>query len=193
MTHRIGICLLLLGLVGCENGGHFELFGYTTKPPFDESIRSVYVPIALNVSYAKNVEFDLTQAVITELGQRAGAPRVTSDRARANTELILKITTPKKTSILINQNGENREAETGLVIDVVWRDLRPGHVGDVLSNPKRFNPNQLPLPGDAPDSAPKAQPLSITPTGLFVPELGGSNVSAQKPRLSAVRPSRSST
>ena len=46
-----------------------------------------------------------------------------------------------------------REAETALTIEVTWRDLRAGHDGDVLSNRKRFDPTQLPLPGEAPETA----------------------------------------
>jgi hypothetical protein len=172
------LCVLMMVLAGCQGDGHFTFLGYTTQPPYDPQIRSVYVPIALNVSYAKNLEFQLTQAVLTELNQRSGAPRVTSDRARADTELVMKIVTPRKTTILMNQLGENREAELALNIEVTWRDLRPGHVGDILSNPKRFDPTQQPLPGEGPATAPKAIPLLITPTATFAPELGGSNLSA---------------
>jgi hypothetical protein len=40
------------------------------------------------------------------------------------------------------------------------------------------------LPGEAPPVAPKADPLMITPTGIFAPELGGSNVSAEAKAVS---------
>jgi hypothetical protein len=173
------LSLLLALLAGCESGGHFTFLGYTTQPTFDTTIRNVYVPIALNVSYAKNVEFDLTQAVLTELNTRAGAPRVTSNRSCADSELVMKIVLPRKSVILTNQEGETREAETAFSIEVVWRDLRPGHVGDILSNPKRYNPDELPLPGEGPATAPNPIPLLITPTANYIPELGGSNVSAQ--------------
>src|SRR5438067_62217 len=93
-------------LPGCESGGHFKLLGYTTEPPFDQSVRSVYVPIAQNTTYLKDAEFDLTRQIINELNMRAGAPRVTSERARADSELILKIVNNKKTTILVNQLGE---------------------------------------------------------------------------------------
>ncbi len=173
-------CLLIpLLLAGCQSDGNISILGYTTKPPYDPDIHTVYVPIALNVSYLKTVEFELTQAVLRELSQRKGAPRVTSDRAHADTELVMKIVTPTKSTININQNGEIREAETKLSIEVTWRDLRPGHTGDILSNKKRFDPNQLPLPGEAPETAPKAIPLIITPAATYAPEVGGSNVSAQ--------------
>ena len=48
-----------------------------------------------------------------------------------------------------------------------------------LRNPKRFDPNERPLPGEAPPVAPKAIPLVITPIANYVPELGGSNMSAR--------------
>ncbi len=167
-------------LAGCENGGHFEFLGYTTKPPFDPGIRSVYVPIAKNYSFLKDIEFDLTRQVINELNMRAGAPRVTSERARADSELIIKIVSVKKATILENQLGEVRDVEIPIVIEVIWSDLRPGHLGDILSNPKRYDPQQKPLPGDAVPPPPGAIPLVIMPSRSFVPELGGSFLVAQR-------------
>jgi hypothetical protein len=177
---RIWICALTLGLcalAGCESGGHFTIpyLGYTTRPPFDPDIRTVYVPIPLNVSWIKNIEFDLEQAVLNELNMRAGAPRVTSDRNRADTELLMKITNTTKAAILINQLGETRNAELGIQIEVVWRDQRPGHVGDILSNRKRFDPQEKPLPGDLVAVAPQPVPYLVTPRAEYIPELGGSN------------------
>ena len=176
----IALCFLLPGLAclaGCESGGHFNVFGYTTQPPFDPDIRTVFVPIALNTTYLRGVEKDLTAAVVRELG--TSPYRVTSDRTRANTELIMKIVTNGKSTILVNQYGENRNAETRINIEVVWRDLRPGHTGDILSNAKPFDAKQLPLPGEAPAIAPNAIPFLVTPTATYTPELGGSNASAQ--------------
>lgn len=175
----LAIALCLTCLAGCESGGHFTLFGYSTRPPFDADIRTVYVPIALNTTYLRNVEFELTKAVINELNMRSGAPKVTSDRNRADTELELKVVQNRKNTVIINQNGEPRDVEIGYTIEVVWRDLRPGHVGDILSNPQRFDPNELPLPGDLKAAAPNAVPLLVTPTTQYAIELGGSHASAQ--------------
>jgi Lipopolysaccharide-assembly len=169
--------LLLPALAGCENGGHFTLFGYTTQPTFDPNIRSVYVPIAQNTTYIRGIENELTAAVIRELG--TSPIRVISDRNRADTELIMKVVATTKSVIIPNQLGENRNAEKTLTIEVVWRDLRPGHTGDILSNKKRFDETELPLPGELRATAPVAVPLLITPTASYVPELGGSNASAQ--------------
>lgn len=169
------LCMLAC-LSVCESGGHFTLFGYTTRPPVDESIRNVYVPTPENVTYHRWIEAELHRAVVRELG--TSPYRVTSNRSCADTELLMKVVGSRKNVILQNQLGETRDAEIGLEIEVVWRDLRPGHAGDILSNRKRFDPNELPLPGESPAKAPTAVPLRLTPTATYVPELGGSNASA---------------
>ena len=174
------LCLLLPGLAclsGCENGGHFTVFGYTSQPPFNTDIRTVYVPIAKNDTYLRGVEFDLTREVVNALG--TSPYRVTSDRNRADTELLMKVVSNRKSTILLNQLGETRDVEIGINIEVEWRDLRPGYQGDILSNPKRYDAKELPLPGYAKDTPPKAIPLLLTPYATYVPELGGSNLSAQ--------------
>jgi hypothetical protein len=134
--------------------------------------------MAQNTTYLRGVEKDLTLAVIRELN--TSGFRVTSDCARADTQLDLKIVNNRKATVLFNQLGEVRDAELGVNIEVVWRDMRPGHLGDILSNPKRFDPQELPLPGEPKAVAPTAIPLLITPTANYVPELGGSNLSAHQ-------------
>jgi len=170
--------LLLACLSGCESGGHFTLFGYTTQPTFDCSIRTVYVPIPTNVTYLKDIEFELHKAVVRQIG--TSPYRVTSDRLRADTELVMKIVTNTKSTILQNQIGETRDAELTLGIDVVWRDLRPGRGGDILSNQKRFDPNVPLLPGEAPPAAPQPIPFRVSPSAQWIPELGSSTMSAER-------------
>src|ERR1019366_5551680 len=100
-TSGIASCLLLAGLAclsGGESGGAFTLFGYTHKPPFDFDIRTVYVPIAQNTTYMRGIEFDLTNAVVNQLG--TSPYKVTSDRTRADTELIMKIVANTKSVVL---------------------------------------------------------------------------------------------
>lgn len=172
--------LAACALTGCEGGGHFTILGYTTKPTFDPAIRSVYVPIAQNVSFRKDIEFDLTRQVINELNQRAGAPRVTSERARADTELLLKVVNVRKRNLLLNQLGETRDAELYAQIEVVWRDLRPGHIGNILSNPQAFDPDMKPLPGEVLPPPPNVVPLLVSPTSMMIPELGGSFAASER-------------
>ncbi len=67
---RVRLCLV--GLVAClpaacNSEGHFTFLGYTTQPTYDPGIRTVYVPIFQNITYARGVEFDLTRAIIREI------------------------------------------------------------------------------------------------------------------------------
>jgi hypothetical protein len=180
VSRQSWLIFLCLALTGCESGGHFNILGYTTQPPFDPCIRSVYVPMAQNTSYRKDLEFDLTRQVIFELNQRAGAPRVCSERGRADTELLMVIKNVRKSTVLLNQLGETRDSELLVEIEVVWRDLRPGHIGDILSNQKRYDPDIKPLPGENLPPLPVAIPVLIRPTSMFIPELGGSFAASER-------------
>ena len=181
------ILVVLAGVaVGCQ--GPFKVFGYTTEPPFDPNIRSVYIPtFKLNAFVATTDRFldrDLTEAVVRELSVRKSPMRVLSDRDRADTELIGTITLVTKTVQNRNQQNLTREAEVTIVAEVLWRDLRSG---DVLTNPKKkappappatFDPSREPPPPDAPNDA--VRPVQIVATGRALNELGESNVTANK-------------
>lgn len=181
--------LLLVALVGCR--GPMTLFGYTTEPPFDPNIRTVYVPAfkitPLVTTAERGLDRDLTDALVKELSARKSPMRVTSDRSRADTELIGTIT--RVTKMVQNRNQQNltREAEITIEAEVVWRDLR---TGDVLTTPKTpaqrtptappstFDPSREPPLPPPPNDA--IRPVSIVATGRVLPELGESNATANK-------------
>ena len=52
VSRRRALAALLAGgagvLAGCGWDGHFNILGYTTRPNFDESIHTVYVPLFRN-------------------------------------------------------------------------------------------------------------------------------------------------
>ncbi|MBI1917625.1 MAG: hypothetical protein HYS12_23265, partial [Planctomycetes bacterium] len=115
--------------------------------------------------------------------------KVVSVDQPADTELLGTITQANKNILNRNQLNEVREAETTLVVELIWRDLR---TGEILSLPGRgpgapaINlaiPGQpvltIPsLPGvemgppvtEAPPIADPAQPPTMGPT---LPEVGG--------------------
>lgn len=172
---QIAPCLLAaLLLAGCAGDGNFTIFGYTSAPNYDACIRTVYVPIFQNNTYRRGLEFQLTQAVVREI--EAKTPfKVVSCREEADTELLGKIVTWNKQVITPNQLNEVREAETYLGVELVWNDLRPGHVGEVLSAP--------PVPGQPTATVqpgPKGGPVLVQGMANFIPELGGSLASAEK-------------
>jgi hypothetical protein len=164
-------------LPGCGWDGHFSLFGYTTRPNYDTSIRTVYVPIFKNDTLYKWDEMDLTRYVVREIESKTPY-KVASSPLHADTELIGKIVNVNKQLINANQVGEVRQAQVLIGAQIVWRDLRPGKTGDILSSQRQGQPNLPPPPG-----APPAAPQLIMGWGQFEPELGGSLAQAQADAL----------
>src|SRR5262249_13109459 len=140
---------VLVSLSGCAGwDGHFCLCGYTTRPMYDLSIRTVRVPIFKNVTMRHGMEFEITKAVIREI-QSKTPYRVVQCSEDADTELLGTVVGLNKGIVNVNQLGEIRAAETVLTVELVWRDLRPGQTGAVLSQPlpgKPGDPPPLPLP-----------------------------------------------
>jgi hypothetical protein len=177
---RRGACALAAGLAlvlsSCESGGHFTLFGYTTRPNYDPNIHTVYVPMFKNLTFYRGLEFQLTAAVVREI--EAKTPfKVVSNCDTADTELLGTIISYNKNVLVVNQNNEVREAETTLGVEVVWRDRR---TGDILSQPRRPPPPPPLSPDTPPPPTPPLQPpVLVQSIGHFIPELGGSLASAQ--------------
>ena len=82
--------------------------------------------------------------------------------------------------IITTPTNQNRQAQLGLGVEVVWKDLRPGRVGEVLSNPKSTLPKDPPLPGQPAPPPAKALPVLLLPIATYEPELGGSNATAEQ-------------
>jgi hypothetical protein len=172
------LCLaagLALMLSACQEGGHFCILGYTTQPNYDLTIHTVYVPIFKNTTFSQGLEFELTRAVIREI--EAKTPyKVASCREQADSELIGTITARNKQLINYNQLGEVREVQTTLTVDLIWRDLRPGHAGEILSKPNP-GPRGEPLVIKEGQSAPS---FTVQSQAGFIPEIGQSLATALK-------------
>jgi hypothetical protein len=165
-------------LPGCGTwDGHFCILGYTTRPMYDLSIRTVRVPIFKNLTLIKGLEFEITEAVIREI--EAKTPyKVVQCAEAVDTELIGTIDSFTKAVTNLNQLGENRSAETTLTVELVWRDLRAGTAGAILSQPLPGKPGD-PLPPPPPVGAP-APPVLAQSVASFAPELGESMATARK-------------
>jgi hypothetical protein len=163
--------------VGCRNGGNFRLLGYTTEPPFDPDIRSVYVPTfklsPIVGTPLRNIDVELTDAVVKELTARKSPMKVVSDPNRADTELIGTIRQVQKLVLNRTSQALPLETEVTLTVEVVWRDLR---TGEILTNPKPpkraapespvFDPSlQSPAPADPNGNFPQAVPVVIVAAG----------------------------
>jgi Lipopolysaccharide-assembly len=187
-TCWIGLTLLAMAMVaaGCTSEGHFRIFGYTTEPTYDPSIRTVFVPIAKNATLRRGLEFQLTMAVIREINSKPGYMRTVSCAEGADTELDLKIINWNKNVIIATPTNQVRQAQLGLGIEVVWKDLRPGKIGEVLSNPKSALAKDPPLPGQIATLPAKAIPVVLLPIATYEPELGGSNATAEQQLIDRV-------
>ena len=181
-----GVSALLLALAlsgGCGWDGHFSVLGYSTRPNYDTSIRTVYVPIFKNKVFQtqpyRRMEMQLTRLVIQEIEARTPY-KVVDDPDCADTELLGTVVTFTKGIVNRNQLNEVREAELVLGVELVWRDLRTGRL---LSNPPRppgapdplttpvFDPANPPLP----EPADIPRPVLVQSTGRMLPELGESS------------------
>ncbi|HYV36822.1 MAG TPA: LPS assembly lipoprotein LptE [Gemmataceae bacterium] len=172
------IALAIALLPGCNTwDGHFSILGYTTRPMYDLGIRTVRVPIFKNLTMERGLEFQLTEAVVREI--EAKTPyKVVQGEGCADTELIGTIVNRTKALINPNQLGETRVAEVTLAVELVWRDLRVGVAGGILSQPLPGKPGD-PLPPPPPIGAP-APPVLTQGIRDFAPELGEGLASAQK-------------
>lgn len=169
---RLLLCSLVLWLPACAGDGHFSVLGYTTRPNYEAGIRTVYVPIFENRTFRRGFEFELTRAVVREI--EAKTPyKVVSNQECADTELIGVITRFKKGILNANQLNEVREAETTMVVEIVWRDRR---TGEILSQPKRPEPE---FPEGDP-KPPKPVPTEVQSLATFIPELGQTLTSSER-------------
>ncbi len=178
-----GLLLIAVGtlmLPACGSDGQVQILGYTSRPTYDNSIRTVRVKILGNETYWRGIEFELTKALIREI--EANTPlKVVPGNAPADTELVGRIIAANKNLVTFNQLGEVREAETTLTVAVVWKDLRAGVVGDALIAPLN-NPADGPppaIPVATPPAADKERVL-VQSLGSFRPELGESITSARQ-------------
>src|SRR5207253_5829534 len=84
---RLAACVVAAGsfLLPACNDGHLNVLGYTSEPPYDCSIQTVYVPIPQNLTYRRGLEFDLKRAIDREIESKTPY-RVSSNPDNADTE-----------------------------------------------------------------------------------------------------------
>jgi hypothetical protein len=192
ISRRSALAFLIGGgaaaATGCTHGGHLDLFGYTTTPNYDPEIQTVYVPTfktkVLETTPYRGMEFTLTRKVDDAIESKTPM-KVLSDPDGADTELQGTITGLSK--LLVNRTGFNEAREIALYLtcEIVWHDLRPGHEGKILTNPRNrdgtippfefpFDPQNPPLP-PRPDTP---RPVQISANGRGMPEVGESSTTA---------------
>jgi hypothetical protein len=193
MRTRLTALALVAVACGCRNG-EVSVLGYSSAPPFDPSVRSVYVPVFKTSAFVatpnRGIEFRLTEAIVQEINGRRTPMRVVSDPARADTELVGTIVRVLKLPYSRTFQNHNREFETLVTAEVVWRDLRTGKVlsgsrgGTAPDRPPPFDPT-VPVPADPPP-APLPVPTTVQATGRTLPELGETNATGEDMAIKAL-------
>jgi len=99
--------------------------GYAAMSIFPEGIATVSVPIFENKTFVRDVEFDLTDALVKEITARTPY-RVTSE-SRADTMLSGTIVRVELSQVSKSPaTGLTEEMIVSVVVDFEWRDLRVG-------------------------------------------------------------------
>lgn len=182
------LAALVLFVPACGWDGHLNILGYTTRPNYDCSIRTVYVPIFENRTLTPNLrlEFELTREVVRQIEEKTPY-KVVSCRDNADTELTGTIVSINKGIVNRNQLNEVREAELTIGVEIVWRDCRTGLI---LSQPDR-GPDAPPIapggvrPGAVP--SPKTGPDTVTP---LMPAGNGTQAAAATANQGVQTPAR---
>lgn len=97
--------------------------GYTLRAPFDESIRTVYVPIFRSHSFRDDINIRLQEELVKEIEDRT-TYRVVDDPERADTILSGTVLYTTKYTSVVNPNNYPRQLFAELTVEVSWEDLR---------------------------------------------------------------------
>jgi hypothetical protein len=179
LTLALVACAGALAVVpSCEWDGNFTILGYSTKPLYDCSIKTIRVPVFKNKTFwvttpAPGMEMDLTRIVIQKIEQITPYKVVNGD-GPTDTELLGTIISLTKIPLNYTQIYEGREWETTLTVEVTWRDCR---TGEILSMPG-LKPHQRPVLPLAPGSAMGQGPGMAFPPVLQPPNQPSTEVEA---------------
>ena len=117
LTRRMALQRLLgsaaaLGLSGC---------GYSLRAPYDTNIRTVYVPMFTSVTFRRDVNLMLTEAVVKEIGRRTPY-HVVGTPDGADTTLNGTINWSDKNIVMPSPYNLPRQLSAMLISTVTWTD-----------------------------------------------------------------------
>ena len=133
-------CLVSLPLVGCASD---PSQGYSFASTFDESIKSVAIPVFRNETTSRGLELQLTESLIKELQLRT--PWHIAPTDRADTTLVGVITDTGLAALSDDRTGLVQDQAIRITIRFEWRDNRSGDIivaRDGYSASAVFSPNR---------------------------------------------------
>jgi len=157
MTRRRGGQLVLiltlvqmaLCLPGCASD---PTQGYSAMGIYPERVSTVAVPIFENETFVRDVEFDLTEALVKEIESRT--PYKVVDRSRADTILIGRVKEVELDQLSKSRlTGLSEEVVVSVTIDFEWRHQQNGRL---LVERREFEGQGLFVP-----SRPSGEPIEL--------------------------------
>src|SRR5437762_13407271 len=127
-----GILILLAGLSGCGytqsgDANAPAVGGYQWHSLYREDVKSVAVPIFVNRTFYRGVEFALSKAVINQMEQRT--PYKIEPRERADTILEEDVQGVHFRTVSHGQsNALPQEQLYVVIVNFTWKDLRTGKI-----------------------------------------------------------------
>ncbi|MCY2932834.1 MAG: LPS assembly lipoprotein LptE [Planctomycetota bacterium] len=127
---------ILSGISGC---------GYSVRPPYNREIQTVYVPIFRSLTFRRDLNLMLTEAVAKEIEKRTPY-KVVGTPEGADSSLIGEVTFADKNLVVENPQNLPRQLSADLVVNMRWTDNRhpsgdPKDVGTVtLRETVTFSP-----------------------------------------------------
>ncbi len=126
--------------------------GYAAASIYPQNIRSVAIPIFENHTYERDLEFELTDALIKEI--ETHTPYKVTAPDRADSVILGQIRTVRKDQLSKSTlTGLSEEVIVSVTIDFQWRDLR---TDDRLVERRSFSGHGLFVP-----SRPTSEPLEL--------------------------------
>ncbi len=154
MKTRLIILWAFVGVFGvCVSGCASDpAVGYSSKSVYPTNVRTVAVPIFASKSYTRDVEFELTDALIKEIESRT--PYKVTSEDHADTVILGRIVAIELTRLSKSPfTGLAEEVVVGVTIDFTWKDLRNNRV---LVERRAFASHGLFVP-----SRPSGEPIEI--------------------------------
>lgn len=151
MAASLGLVLL----AGCAN---YQVGNDLLYP---STIRTVHVPVFESTSFRRNLGERLTEAVVKEIEYRTPY-KVVGDSRGADSILSGKIVGDRKGVLVVDPNGQPRDVEINLKVQVRWIDRQSNLIREGAP---------IPLP---------SQLAEVTDATDLVPEVGQSVATAQQ-------------
>ncbi len=111
---RLAVATLAAAVAGC---------GYSVRPPYNSSIRTVYVPVFKSYRFRTDLNIQLTQMLIEEINRRTPY-RVVSDPAKADARLEGTVAFDDKNVLVENPYNLPRHILATMSVNVTFTDNR---------------------------------------------------------------------